>query len=401
MKTGKVFMRRRYAPLVTACTVACITPESTPTQIYNGGEFQPEREGTAGVPCGLCPVVSASAKDGTWTEIRSNSKLSQMQWYVNGAKIDTDTTWTGKYSITTEGDNKGTLLIKRNVGLNERIKLRFEGTLLDSRTNELVPVRSEEITLYTSEAAEDAWAVETDFAAGVSYSPVDDMMLLHDYQTSHNITSTLTSAQINDGNQYIRTAAIRVRKGKTAQTSGYSLKLYRTESGTETELSVGKELVALSLTSMTLDLRVVEHGATYLLKVFDSAGKLVAAKTVCTVSRLMQSITVKPMSTADIYPSQEEIWQKAKVTTSNRDVVCPEHVLRMQLLASTAYETDVWVGEGNEIKFPLSQFTLGNTTADNYVTTAYEYDYKPTYSFATDESGNQWVDESGNPFIFN
>ncbi len=395
-------MRRRYAPLVTACTLSCITPESTPTQIYSEGEYQPDREGTSGVPCGLCPVVSASAKDGTWPETRSNKRLSSMQWYANGAKIETLADWTNKYTILTDGDTRGTLLIRRNVGLNERIRLRFEATLLDERTGETVAVRSEETTLYTSQAAEDAWAVETDFAPNLTYSPLDDNLLLHDYQTSHGIASTLTQADIYDGGQYLRTAAIRVRRGKEQQTTGYQLRLYRTESGTAKQLTAGTgELTALSLTSMTIDLRVVENGATYMLEVLSTDGQLLVKKNVCTVTRLVRPVTVKPLSSADIYPDAVQMWQQAAVACRDKDVDCPEHVLKMQLVASTAYESDVVVGEGCKIAFPLSQFTIGNTTQDNYVTTAYEYDYKPVYTMATDADGNQYVDESGNPFIFN
>lgn len=394
-------MRRRYEPLVTACTIQCTTPESTPTQIFNGSEYQPDREGTSGVPCGLCPVVSASAKDGTWPVMRSNNKLSEMKWYVNDVAIDQLSDWANKYSILTTGDTRGTLLIKRNVGLNERIRLRFEATLLDTRTGDLLPIRSQETTLFTAEAAEDAWVVETDFSQNLFYSPVEDNMLLHDYQTSHNITTTLTTAQISNGNQYLRTVAIRVRKGTELQTSGYTLKLYRVESGTEKELSVGKELVALSLTSMTLDLRVVESGATYLLKVFDSNGKMQTMRTVTSVTRKFTPITVKPMSNADIYPDATHMYQEAHVRCKDKDVECPEHIIRLQLLANTAYETDVWMGEGKSITFPLAGLTVGNTDADNYVTTAYEYDYKPVYTFAVDENGNQYVDGDGNPFIFN
>ena len=58
-----------------------------------------------------------------------------------------------------------------------------------------------------------------------------------------------------------------MRKGKDIQTSGYTLELYRTDSGTEVKMNAGYELQALSLTSMTLDLRLVPNAATYLLKV--------------------------------------------------------------------------------------------------------------------------------------
>ena len=187
-------MRRRYAPLVTGCSLTCTTPESPLTQLYSGGEWQ--------------PIVSASARDGSWQgNTRSNAHLSQMQWYVDGQKIESVASWNGKYSIITNGDNKGMLIIKRNIGLNERIKLRFEGQLLDFRNNELVPIKSDEKTLYTVQAAQDSWSVETDYPLNLMYSCIDDNMLLHDYQISHGIASSLSSQQINDGEQYLRTAA--------------------------------------------------------------------------------------------------------------------------------------------------------------------------------------------------
>lgn len=401
MRTEKKFMHRQYKPLVTSCTLACITPESTPTQVFSGSEYQPNREGASGIPCGICPVVSANASDGSWQgKSRSNAHLSQMQWYVDGQKIESVSSWTDKYSIIQSGDNKGALLIKKNIGLNERVKLRFEGMILDYRTNKLVPANSNETTLYTVQSAEDAWSLETDFPLNLLYSPIDDNMLLHDYQVSHGLVSKLTSQQINDGNQYLRTAEIRVKKGKELQKSGYTLELYRTDGGSEVKMSVGNELTAFTLTSMTLDLRVVENGATYLLKVLVD-GKVQCLKTICTVSRVHKPITVKPLVESDIYPTTEVLFQRASVRCKDNDVPCAENVIRLQLLGSTAYEKDVNLGEGSNITFRLDSLIIGSTQKDDYIETCFDYDYKEQYKVATDASGNTYTDENGNPFIFN
>lgn len=401
MRTEKKFMRKRYAPLLTGCSLACVTPESPPTQIYGGGEYQPNREGASGVPCGICPVVTANASDGSWQgNTRSNAHLVQMQWYVDGQKIDEVDSWKGKYSILSSGDTKGTLLIKRNTGLNERVKLRFEAYILDFRNQDLVPVKSEEYTLYTVQAAEDAWSVETDYPQNLMYSIIDDNMLLHDYQVSHGIASTLSSQQISNGEQYLRTAAIRVRKGSEIQKSGYTLELYRTDGGTEQRVNVGYELQALSLTSMTLDLRLVPNNAIYLLKV-KYGGSVVCLKTICTVNRIHKAISVTPCVDSDIYVGNETLFQRALVKCKDRDVQCAENAIKLQLLVSTAYEKDVNLGEGIEVAFRLDEVTLGNTNSDNFVETCFEYDYKGEYNIATDASGNVYVDENGNPFIFN
>nr|DAP42238.1 MAG TPA: hypothetical protein [Bacteriophage sp.] len=323
-----------------------------------------------------------------------------MQWYVDGQRIESVASWNGKYSIITSGDNKGMLIIKRNIGLNERVKLRFEGKLLDFRNNELVPIKSDEKTLYTVQAAQDSWSVETDYPLNLMYSCIDDNMLLHDYQVSHGIASSLSEQQINDGEQYLRTAAIRVRKGKEIQKSGYTLELYRTDSGTEVKMNVGYELQALSLTSMTLDLRLVPNAATYLLKVL-VGGKVVCMKTICTVNRLHKAISVKPSVESDIYPDTDIMYQEAIVKCKDHDVPCAENVIKMVLLGTTAYESDVNLGEGRGVFFRLSDLTMGDTQKDNYVATVFDYDYKEEYKVATDASGNVYTDENGNPFIFN
>ena len=401
MRTEKKFMRKRYDPLIVGCNIVCATPESPMTQLYSGNEWQPNREGSAGVPCGLCPIVTANAKDGSWQgKSRSNAHLSTMQWYVNDVKIENASGWAGKFSIVQEGDNKGMLLIKKNIGLNERIKLRFEGYIFDFRNNDNVPVKSDEVTMYTTQAAEDAWSVETDYPLNLMYSSIDDNMLLHDFQVSHGIASALTNSQINDGEQYLRTAAIRVRKGKELQTSGYSLKLYRTDGGTQQEVSVGYELQAFSLTSMTLDLRLVPDGATYLMKVV-YGGKVVCMKTICTVNRIHRAISVIPACESNIYHDTETLYQRALVKYKDRDVLCAENAIKFQLLASTAYEKDVNLGEGIEVAFRLDELVLGDTQKDNFVETCFDYDYKDEYKVATDASGNVYVDENGNPFIFN
>lgn len=59
------------------------------------------------------------------------------------------------------------------------------------------------------------------------------------------------------------------------------------------------------------------------------------------------------------------------------------------------------LGEGSDIRFSLSNFTIGNRDSDNYITTCYDYEFKPQFALATDASGNQYVDGNGNPWIFN
>ena len=124
-------------------------------------------------------------------------------------------------------------------------------------------------------------------------------------------------------------------------------------------------------------------------------------KTICTVNRLHKAISVKPSVESDIYPDTDIMYQEAIVKCKDHDVPCAENVIKMVLLGTTAYESDVNLGEGRGVFFRLSDLTMGDTQKDNYVATVFDYDYKEEYKVATDASGNVYTDENGNPFIFN
>lgn len=96
---------------------------------------------------------------------------------------------------------------------------------------------------------------------------------------------------------------------------------------------------------MTLDLRLVPNAATYLLKVL-VGGKVVCLKTICTVNRLHKAISVKPSVESDIYPDTDIMYQEAIIKCKDHDVPCAENVIKMVLLGTTAYESDVNLGEG-------------------------------------------------------
>lgn len=398
MRSQSKSLRRSYVPLTVGCSLECSTPTSPFTQVLKGGEYEPDRTAT---PTGIYPYVSASASDGSWAAgVHANAYIAQMVWTVNGVDISTLPEWEGKYEILTQDDLRGTLLIKRNIAPGTVYKFAFSCVIPDVRIGDNVPVASTELPIYTKEDAPDTWVVECGLPQNLLYSSIDDRLLLRDYQLGHHITPSYSEAEAMDGNQYLQTGDIRVRKGVTQVSTGYTIKVYRTESGTERELAMGRELVALSLTSITIDLRTVPHGAIYLVRVFVD-GKEVCMRSICTVSRIHPPVTVIPQNDTNIYPSTQTIRQSAFVKSNDRQVINPENVLDMMLMADTAYETEHAIGVGNEVEYHVGDLLVGDTIADGYICNYYEYDYKDEYHVMVDESGNELCDENNEPLIIN
>lgn len=400
MKSNQAYMRRRYEPLATACTLTTASTDSWLTQTYKDGESQPDRQL---LPCCVLPVVSASAKDGSWDHpSRANALLADMEWTVDGQPVASVWKAGTDYDIATEGDSRGMLRVYRNLKLGERVTLAFRATIPDTRTGQNVDVASDEKIMAVVQSAQDAYSVETGLPLNLLYSPLDDQLLRYEYLTSHGQATTLTKATATDGEQYLRTADITVRQGQDRLTTGYTLQLVRTDKdGTQTQLEADTaELAALTPTSLTLDLRLIPDGTSYLLRVLVD-GQTVAMKTVCTVARMHPAISVTPVNEGDIYTDTTTTWQQAIVKRQNRDVSAAENVVRLELLASTARETDHWLGEGKTVRFDLSQLQYGDTADEQYVTTCYQYDYKDPYTEATDTDGNLLADKDGSRLIFN
>lgn len=398
MRSQRQYSRRGYAPLTVSCVLSCSTPLSPMTQLFRDGEYEPDRTLT---PCGLRPEVSSSASDGSWANKDTRALIAQMKWFVDGTDITTLAAWNGHYEIVQTGTDKGTLLIKRNFPDGERHAFYFSCVLPDTRTGQNIAMRSDDAVLVTQSVAGDTWVLESGVGSILPYDITKDLLYLYDYLHSHGIDTQLTPTTAKDGNEYLRTVPIVIRKGKDTVTKDVTVRLYRTDLATRKELTVGEdELVALSPTALTIDLRTVPQGATYYAEVTEG-DRTVARKTLFSVSRRVQAVTAQPTNGGDLLEGQTERWDKAVVRLRDKNLDSPELYLNMKWYADTAFETEHFLGMGSRVDYSLDDLVIGTSPSDAWAELYIDYDYKQPHSQLTDADGNVLTGADGNELIFN
>ncbi len=407
--------RRIFTPLNVSVSMACTTGNSPFMQTTIGNSWYPDRT-KSGYECKATPQVQADTKDGSWPNKQSNSALTNMVWMVlsnvNGTwewkKISELTDWSGKYEIdTSESTSRGTLTIKRNLASNEKQQLRFEADLYDYRTDRLVPIVTDTITLYTVDKGEDMYGIGISAGTHVNYNPYSDKLLLYDFKVANGIVtaSNTTREECFDGEQYERTIPIDVYKGKTKITTGYTLELYRVTNGAKTRIypstaDAPNEVMSFSLTALTLDLRMVEQ-AEYLVCL------VVSEKTMAQVQFSVARF-YPPIKQPEFYNQSEISWGETKrsnkiiITHNHKVVEYPGRILKL-VWSTTAYSNGVekktkqWQ-EGEKCEYDLEDTGFGVTEKD-YLVENLDYEQKGACELLTDEDGNYLTDEDGNILI--
>lgn len=399
MQSKRTRIRKDYAPLTVAVSLRCTTPAAPTTQVLNGGnsEYEPDRELT---PTVILPEVVANAADGSWGSPSSNHALADMKWYVNGADISTLPEWNGKYSIDQAGATRGAISIGRNVSPGEQIQLHFEAVLADNRLGVNIPIISDAIILSTIEKSNDGYSISIDDSSIIQYDPIKDRLALYEYKVAHGLTAASSSEQsaATDKCAYRHTISVSVFSGKKKMTSGYTLRLYRVNSVSSlTQLTAGTdELVALTATSVTLDLRVVAK-CTYVIKAF--VGNTEVAMLQFGVNRIYQTFNISPTNGTSIHPSDTERYDEAMVDCDGNIVECPGSILRIVWFTDTEAKKSVQHNEGDTTLFQLEKTGIGNSFNDSVLEVYCEADYKAEHRFATDGS-KFYTDSSGNKYIF-
>lgn len=396
-KTKRI--RRDYAPLTVACIVRCLTPASPIGQVYNDtlAQFEPNRSLS---PTTIFPDVRAGAKDGSWKQEQVNDLLTSMVWRVDGVDITTLSEWSGLYEITTEGENKGAITIKRNVETTKRYALTFSAQFADTRLGINMSVRSEPIILSTTVKGGDEYQLEIDGENDMKYDVTRDMLELREYQIAHGITPDYTEAEaIATRESYVREFAITAKRGTTAITSGYTLKLFQIASdGTETQRTAadGTEITSFSASAIKFDLRMVKK-ADYVLRMY--VDDRMVAKLQMSVDRLYPSVYCSPSNGTSILEGDTVRYDKAMVNVEGRVLTNPAYCVAIQWKVKSYSIDEVAFNEGETTCFELSKTGIGDTEETNWLDVYVEYGLKEEYSVATDESGNTLVDEDGNVLI--
>ena len=399
--------KRHYAPLEVSVSLACITPGAPMLQVYGDDGYAPDRSLVYSV---VAPVITAYAKDGSWDNRRSNLALVNMKWLSNAEgtwkDITTMESWKGKYEIDTSSTtSRGNLTIKKNLGVNNKEQIRLSASIYDYRTGTNIDQMTDFVTLSCIAKGTDTWGIGFGDARNIVYNPFLDKLDLYDYKVANSLMAASTDARnaCFDGNQYERTIPVDVYLGKNRKSSGYTLAVYRMDNGREVALSASpnSELKALTLTSLTLDLRVVEQ-ATYLVKC-TADGKVVAQGTF-SVSRDYPPISSPEFTNkasiawGDIYRRQQAVFH-----FNNRIVDYPARLIRMLWKTKATrkeYSQTVakeW-NEGDTLRYNIEDSGIGELEDDKVIEIV-AYGQKKAYDIATDAAGNVYGDSSGNAYI--
>ena len=389
-------------------TLVCTTPSSPVTQVYNAklDEYEPDRSLT---PTVIHPDVVANASDGSWKTPHVNSMLADMKWLVNGVDISTIESWQGYYTIDREGETRGDITIKRNTTLNESVELVFEAKILDTRIGVNIPIRTDAITLSTTDKSEDSYSLEIGEDQILTYNPFNDVLHRYEYKVSHGLQQAddayLELAK-KDIKSYLRTIPLNLYKGKEeVSKEKYLVKLYEIKgvvngvaSLSELNTSIADELDEISTTAIKIDMRLVEK-RDYFVRAYVE-DKMVAEKQF-SVNRLYPKFNIRPTNGTSISPSDATRYDVAMVDCDGNIVDVPESIIKIIWKTDTQALTNVIHGEGADIVIQLIKTGIGNTYLDDWIDVYCEGEHKEVMSIASDPDGTEWTDEEGNTYIFN
>lgn len=404
-------VRRRYTPLNTSVCIVCTTPMSPLVQTTDGTNFFPDR---TVVNTGIQPQINATTEDGSWDNKRSNMALvnSSIKWMVSKGNtwvdIAEDANWAGKYEIDfTETTTKGTLYVKRNISANDKQQIYFEGQLLDYRTKTLIDIHTEPVTLYTVRKGDDTYGIGIGVETNISYNPVLDKLSLYEYLVANNL-KTASDAERNkclDGNEYLKVIPIDVYLSKKRISTGYTLQVFRVdEKGKATLIAASSkiapnELLALSLTSMTLDLRLIMK-SDYIIKVV--VDNKVVAQFQFNVKRMFPAYRFDFLNVSSIAYGQQKRCNKVIVHSNNELLSYPQRILKINWKTIAHNEgfvtTEKNWQEGDSCEYLIEETGLG-PSEDCELEDCVEYESKPPLDFAITAEGDYLTDNEGNPYL--
>lgn len=397
---------RKFAPLDVSVSVVCASPKSPFMQTMAGDKFFPDRT-QSGFECIAYPQVNATAKDDSWDSKQSNISLANMVWKVSTGTEWKDISkinfWSGKYSIDTSNtSNRGSLTIKRNLSSNDKQQLQFEADLYDYRTNSILHITADPITLYTADKGADTYGIGIREDTDISYNPFLDKLALYEYKVANNIISASTEARkaCFDGNQYECHIPIDVYKSKDRITSGFSIELYRgTTKMSASSAASPNEIISISTSEIVLDLRLVEKN-NYTIKAVIN-GKAVA-QFQFSASRFYPSFNQpKFMVCNDIELGKIYRSNKAILEYNGRVVEYPNRIVELQWHTEASNGSIItkksWQ-EGNSCTFSIEESGLGDVESD-YLEEQIEYRQRPANDYLIDEDSNYLLDEDDNALI--
>ena len=402
METSKKRVRIDYAPLNVAVSLVCLTSGSPLTQVFNAktNTYEPNRELT---PTVIKPNVTINANDGSIKTPYGNSMLASMKWFVNGTDISTLDEWKNKYTILTDGANRGSIQISKNVEVEKVYSLHFEAEVADSRLGVNVPIKTDSVNLSTTDKSETDYSLSVLEDPVILYNPFLDKLLAYDYKVAHGLITASSDARNEalDVNAYERTIPIYLYHGAGLSENSYTVKVFKINSDkTETEITAAddNEFNEIAYDHITMDLRMVTK-QDYMLRAYVDGKKVDQWQ--FSVGRVYPDYRIRGTNGTSIAPTDTDRYDKAMVDCDGNIVENAENIISILWYTATASKRKVQHNEGGETLYTLESTGIGKNYDDDWIDEWTESNQKEEYSVALDESDNELVDENGDTLIIN
>ena len=411
--------RLKFSPLTTSCTLRCLTPHSPLAQAFNPSTnvYDPNRSNTPSV---VLPEVKATDPSGVFPSGVVNHLLladtGKLEWFVNGKPISE--VWTeysnntGDYSIITdETENRGALIIYKNVTADSKIMLSFRGLFYDWRTGRNYQVESDTIEMTTTNKGEDAISCSVD-KQNVVYDPIRDPLLSYEWLYSvHNAEGlSETWARSSDDN-YLQKINVLLNSGVVrleSLPSGLTMRLCKL--GSDTALAVGNdnpELQQVEFPTIVIDCRLIDK-AEYEVQMV-KGGSIVARAPFSVSRQTPMPTSAQPFSGADILPSMSVYYNTLLVSLAGTPLANPflyykimwftvAQVYNRSANTYTEGSPKKWQ-TGDKLAAKIADIGIGTTVNDSYFEQYAEVEPWECDYVLTDESGNVFTDENGNVLI--
>lgn len=401
-------IRRDWSPLTASVALRNDTENSPITQVYDaeaapGERYNPDRSIT---PTVLRPVVRLSAPDGSLAEPLSNKDISggTIKWYANGEEIASANS---DYEIVTDdSDDRGCLVIKRNVESGERVELYFQCEVNDRRTAINHVLVSDKVILSTVNKSEDEYYIAMGEDDRQTYNPIEDRLSLAEYKAAHGIklaTNELQNARLHESG-YRRTVCFTVFRGRKPMTDGLAVELYRVNAdgslGTAITPDTNDEIEQVTPYSVTVDMRMAQSVNFAIVAKNTKLNRIVAVR-MFSCRRHLPAVNVALKNDCGLRPDAENHYNEVLVSARGKSVDYPGAVFKTVWKTETAADGGVAVkrAEGSRAVIKLSDTGIGSTSADDWIDVSAEMDYR-SFGIATDASGNVLTDGHGSDYIF-
>lgn len=354
-------LRRQIAPPSWSSYISVGGSKEAVTQKYDTAtkEYWPDYSQTGLV---LDVAVSVYAEDGSMEPLTARN-LAEVRWYVNGTEMTTanngkrqvgdDASWENMYSIdkSASDDTRGSLTIHRNTQPGEVLELRFEGTVVDPRTNKKLVIRPEPVRLTCAVRGEDRYNLV--MADLDMYDPLRDRQTEREWCAAMGRESQWPEGELAESERYLRTYPIALLRGRAAVAEGdYTLTLLR--DGEEETLTPE---ATLTKTSLTLDMRVIDK-AEYTV-VATVGGEEVARGTLA-VSRIERDYSCRNERRAAIGRGAESVIEdRAIVSVGGTELKNPEAYLRIVWLTDNLQGTERQWNEGERLSIKAGDAGMG------------------------------------------